>query len=189
MLSALDLARRIEAGELTPAAVLARCADAIAARESEVHAFIALDLDARKAGRRISSGAALAKLPLRGLPVGIKDIFDTADLPTGHGSDIYRGQSSERRCRPVAMVRRAGGIIAGKTATTEFAYLESHQDPQPSNLDHTPGGSSSGSAAAVGAGMLPIALGTQTGGSIVRPAHIAASPGSNRRIASSRRSA
>ncbi len=169
MLSALDLARRIESGELTPADVIGLCKVAIDAREAEVGAFAALDLD-RARRHATTSGAALAKLPLRGLPVGIKDILDTADFPTEYGSAIYQGYQPRADASAVAMVRRAGGIIPGKTVTTELAHMQPGKTRNPHNLDHTPGGSSSGTAAAVAAGMLPIALGTQTGGSVVRPA-------------------
>jgi Asp-tRNA(Asn)/Glu-tRNA(Gln) amidotransferase A subunit family amidase len=167
MLSALDLARRIEAGELTPRAVVERCAEAIGAREAEIGAFAALDLDA---ARRAADRPGLAALPLRGLPVGVKDIFDTADLPTEYGSQIYAGHRPRADASLVAMLRRAGGIVIGKTVTTEFASLQPAATRNPHNPAHTPGGSSSGSAAGVAAGMLPIALGSQTGGSVIRPA-------------------
>jgi Asp-tRNA(Asn)/Glu-tRNA(Gln) amidotransferase A subunit family amidase len=167
MLSALDLARRIEAGELTPRAAVELCAAAIAAREGEVGAFVVHDLDG---ARRAADNPALASTPLRGLAIGIKDIFDTADLPTQHGSPIYAGYRPRADATAVAMVRRAGGIMLGKTVTTEFASLQPAATRNPHNLAHTPGGSSSGSAAGLAAGMFPIALGTQTGGSIIRPA-------------------
>jgi Asp-tRNA(Asn)/Glu-tRNA(Gln) amidotransferase A subunit family amidase len=167
MLSALDLARKIEAGALTPRAVLDLCAKAIAAREAEIGAFAALDLDA--AGRA-AEGTGLAATPLRGLPVGIKDIYDTADLPTEYGSPIYAGHRPSADAAMVALVKRAGGLVIGKTVTTEFAGLEPARTRNPRNPAHTPGGSSSGSAAAVAAGMVPLALGSQTGGSVIRPA-------------------
>jgi Asp-tRNA(Asn)/Glu-tRNA(Gln) amidotransferase A subunit family amidase len=167
MLSALALARRIEAGELRPPAVVELCAAAIAARESEIGAFAALDI---AAARRSAERPDLERLPLRGLPVGIKDIFDTAQFPTAYGSPIYAGHRPQTDAAMVMLVRRAGGIAAGKTVTTEFASLEPAGTRNPRNLAHTPGGSSSGSAAAVAAGMLPLALGSQTGGSVIRPA-------------------
>ena len=167
MLSALDLARRIEAGTLTPAGAIDQCADAISAHETEIGAFAALDLER---GKREASGSALAKLPLRGLAVGVKDIFETAGFPTAFGSAIYAGNRPAADCVLVSMVRRAGGIILGKTVTTEFASLQPAKTRNPRNLNHTPGGSSSGSAAAIAAGMLPIAIGSQTGGSVIRPA-------------------
>jgi Asp-tRNA(Asn)/Glu-tRNA(Gln) amidotransferase A subunit family amidase len=165
MLSALALARRIEAGELTPHAVVDMCAQAIAARESEIGAFTTLDID----GARNAANALAAK-PLRGLPVGMKDIFDTVDFPTGYGSSIYAGHRPKSDAAIVMAVRRAGGVILGKTVTTEFAGLQPAGTRNPHNPAHTPGGSSSGSAAAIAAGMLPIAFGSQTGGSVIRPA-------------------
>jgi len=167
MLSALDLARRIELGELKPRAVVELCAAAIAAREEEVGAFVALDLDA---ARRAADEPRLAVLPLRGLPVAFKDIFATADLPTQYGSPIYAGNRPRADATAVALTRRAGGIVIGKTVTTEMASLVPPATRNPRHLAHTPGGSSSGSAAAVAAGMVPIAFGTQTAGSVIRPA-------------------
>ena len=167
MLAALDLARRIEAGELTARDVVELCARAIAAHEAKIGAFVALDLDA---ARRAAADTRLAATPLRGLPVGVKDIFDTADLPTQYGSRIYAGHRPRADAAAVAMVRRAGGLVLGKTVTTEFASLVPAATRNPRNLAHTPGGSSSGSAAAVADAMLPIALGSQTGGSVIRPA-------------------
>jgi len=167
MLSALDLARRIEAGELTPAQVIDRCAEAIAAREAEVGAFVTLNLEG---ARKAAQSAALKSTPLRGLPVGVKDIFDTADMPTEYGSPIYAGHKPASDAALVSMIRRAGGIVLGKTVTTEFAHTDPGKTRNPHNLAHTPGGSSSGSAAGVAAGFMPIATGSQTGGSILRPA-------------------
>src|SRR5262245_14531495 len=167
MLSALELARRIEAGELSPRAVLDMCAETITAHESEVRAFACFDLDA--AGRA-AQAPGLARRPLRGLPVGVKDIFDTVDFPTEHGSPIYADHRPKVDAALVALIRRAGGIVPGKTVTTEFASFQPAGTCNPHNLAHTPGGSSSGSAAAVAAGMLPMAIGSQTGGSVIRPA-------------------
>jgi len=167
MLSALDLARRIEAGELKPRAVVELCAAAIAAREQEVGAFVAFDLDT---ARRVADEPRLASLPLRGLPVAFKDIFATADLPTQYGSPIYSGYRPRADATAVVLSRRAGGVMIGKTVTTQFASLVPSATRNPRNLAHTPGGSSAGSAAAVAAGMVPIAFGTQTAGSVIRPA-------------------
>ncbi|MGB6537505.1 MAG: amidase [Xanthobacteraceae bacterium] len=167
MLSALDLVRRIEAGELNPRAIVERCADAIAAREADVGAFIALDLDA---ARRAAEEPRLVTTPLRGLPVAFKDIFDTADFPTQYGSPIFAGHRPRADAAAVTMTRRAGGIVIGKTVTTEMASMVPAATRNPHNRAHTPGGSSSGSAAAVAAAMVPIAFGTQTAGSIIRPA-------------------
>jgi Asp-tRNA(Asn)/Glu-tRNA(Gln) amidotransferase A subunit family amidase len=167
MLSALDLACRIEAGELTPRAVIDMCAEAIAAREKDVRAFVVLDLEA---ARHAAEDAKIVSLPLRGLPVAFKDIFATFDLPTQYGSPIYAGNRPRADATAVALTRRAGGIVIGKTVTTEFASLVPSVTRNPHNLDHTPGGSSSGSCAAVAAGMVPISFGTQTAGSVIRPA-------------------
>jgi Asp-tRNA(Asn)/Glu-tRNA(Gln) amidotransferase A subunit family amidase len=167
MLSALNLARRLEAGELTRARVIEMCAEAIAAREADVGAFVTLDLER---ARRQAEDQRLADLPLRGLPVGFKDIFDTADLPTQYGSPIYSGHRPAADASAVVATRRAGGIVIGKTVTTQFASLVPSPTRNPHNLAHTPGGSSAGSAAAVAAGMVPLAFGTQTAGSVIRPA-------------------
>src|SRR5215471_4484346 len=165
MLSALELVRQIETGALTPRAVVDHCADAIAKREAEIGAFVTLDIEpARERADRLTT------LPLRGLPIGVKDIYDTADLPTQYGSSIYAGHRPKADAAMVALIRRAGGVVLGKTVTTEFASLQPAGTRNPHNIAHTPGGSSSGSAAAVAAGMVPIALGSQTGGSVIRPA-------------------
>jgi Asp-tRNA(Asn)/Glu-tRNA(Gln) amidotransferase A subunit family amidase len=166
MLSALDLVRRIEAGTLTAAAVLDLCAEAINAREAEIGAFAALDFERAK---RDMQNIALAGA-LSGLPVGMKDIFETANFPTEFGSPIYAGHRPSTDSALASMVRRAGGVILGKTVTTEFASLQPAKTRNPHNPVHSPGGSSSGSAAAIAAGMLPIAVGSQTGGSVIRPA-------------------
>jgi Asp-tRNA(Asn)/Glu-tRNA(Gln) amidotransferase A subunit family amidase len=167
MLSALDLARRIEAGALGPAAVIDLCAEAIAAREDEIHAFAALDLERARLQART---AGMAQRPLRGLPVGVKDIFDTVDFPTEFGTRIYAGNQPRGDAALVALIRRAGGIVLGKTVTTELAFLNPGKTRNPHDPALSPGGSSSGSAAGVAAGMLPIAVGSQTGGSVIRPA-------------------
>src|SRR5579862_3910621 len=164
---ALDLVRRIEAGELTPRAVADLCTEAIGTREKEVGAFVALDLDA---ARRAAADPRLAATPLRGLPIAFKDIYDTADFPTQYGSPIYAGYRPRADATAVALARRVGGIVIGKTVTTEFASLVPSPTRNPYNSAHTPGGSSSGSAAAVAAAMVPIAFGTQTAGSVIRPA-------------------
>jgi Asp-tRNA(Asn)/Glu-tRNA(Gln) amidotransferase A subunit family amidase len=167
MLSALDLARRVAAGELRPRAVVELCAEAIAAREREIGAFVRIDLES---ARHEAERAELTQSPLRGLPVGIKDIFDTAMLATGYGSPIYADHRPRADATAVMLMRRAGAIVLGKTVTTEFASLVPAATRNPHDPAHTPGGSSSGSAAAVAAGMLPLALGSQTAGSVIRPA-------------------
>ncbi|MGB9364679.1 MAG: amidase [Xanthobacteraceae bacterium] len=168
LLSALDLARRVESGEITPEGVVDLCAAAIAAREEEVGAFIYLDIDNARAYARKNADALRASA-LRGLPVGLKDIYDTADMPTEYGSAAYKGHRPAADASSVTMLRRAGATILGKTVTTEFAHQQTGKTRNPHNLEHTPGGSSSGSAAAVAAGMVPIATGSQTAGSVIRP--------------------
>ncbi|HEY4407074.1 MAG TPA: amidase [Xanthobacteraceae bacterium] len=166
-MSALALARAIEVGTMTPGAVLDLCAQAIARHEAQIGAFAALDI---AEARRAAAGIGLRATPLHGLPIGIKDIFDTADLPTQYGSPIYAGHRPKADAALVSLVRRAGGLVLGKTVTTELASLQPGATRNPSHPDHTPGGSSSGSAAAVAAGMVPVALGSQTAGSVIRPA-------------------
>jgi Asp-tRNA(Asn)/Glu-tRNA(Gln) amidotransferase A subunit family amidase len=168
MLSALDLAQKLEAGAIKPLDVVEQCAEAIAAREDEVGAFTYLDLDgARKTAR--DSADRLRALPLRGMPVALKDIYDTADMPTEYGSAAYKGHRPAADAAPVTMLRRAGAVVIGKAVTTEFAHQQTGKTRNPHNPDHTPGGSSSGSAAAVAAGMVPVATGSQTAGSVIRP--------------------
>ena len=167
MLHALDLVRRIEAGELSAADVVDLCAKAIDAREKEVRAFAALDLPRAKVK---AQDASLASRPLRGLPVGVKDIFDTVDFPTEFGTPIYKGNQPRADAALVALIRRAGGIVLGKMVTTELAFLNPSRTHNPHDVSRSPGGSSAGSAASVAAGMLPITVGSQTGGSVIRPA-------------------
>jgi Asp-tRNA(Asn)/Glu-tRNA(Gln) amidotransferase A subunit family amidase len=168
LLSALDLARRIEAGDITPEGVVDLCAAAIAAREDEVGAFTYLDIDRARAHAR-ENAERLRALPLRGLPVGLKDIYDTADMPTEYGSAAYKGHQPAADASSVTMLRRAGATILGKTVTTEFAHQQTGKTRNPHNLEHTPGGSSSGSGAPGAAGLITIATGSQTAGSVIRP--------------------
>ena len=168
-LSAIAAAREIAAGRLTAEALARACLDRVAAREGEVRAFSALDADAiLEAARQLDRGPSRG--PLHGLPIGVKDVLDTADLPTQMGSSIYDGYRTRADAAVVAASRNAGGIVFGKTVTCEFAGMAPRGTRNPHALDRTPGGSSSGSAAAVADFMLPLAFGTQTGGSILRPA-------------------
>ncbi len=160
MMSLTELQRRIDFGELSPQAAIDRSLELIAAKDKTIGAFVCHDSKAR-AG---NSG------PLRGIAVGIKDIIDTADFPTEMGSVIYRGWRPRADASVVMALKAAGATIIGKTTTTAFAARDPTATLNPHNHAHTPGGSSSGSAAAVGAGMIPLALGTQTGGSVIRPA-------------------
>jgi Asp-tRNA(Asn)/Glu-tRNA(Gln) amidotransferase A subunit family amidase len=137
----------------------------IAEREHTVRAFAWFDPEyARK------SAASARPGPLHGLPVGIKDVLDTADMPSQYGSPIWNGWQPRADSAPVATTRVAGGVFYGKTVTTEFATRKPGPTGNPANPGHTPGGSSSGSAAGVADGMFPVAFGTQTAGSIIRPA-------------------
>ena len=160
MLSILDLLRRMDEGALTPAASLRDAHEAIIARDTEIGAFVHLDGGAQ----------AQADGPLRGIAVGVKDIVDTADMPTEMGSPIYAGWRPKADAPVVAALRKAGATPIGKTATTPFAFLDPAPTRNPRNPAHTPGGSSAGSAASVAAGFVPLSIGTQTGGSVIRPA-------------------
>ncbi len=139
----------------------------IAGRDADLGAFVALH-DAAGAQREHDRG--LAQSALHGLPVGVKDIFDTATMPTAYGSALYAGHQPRSDAAIVQAIRRAGGLVVGKTSTTEFAFLHPTATRNPKAPGHTPGGSSAGSAAAVAAGLVPLAVGTQTGGSVIRPA-------------------
>jgi Asp-tRNA(Asn)/Glu-tRNA(Gln) amidotransferase A subunit family amidase len=160
MISLADQKRRIDKGELSPDAALAQSLAAIDAQEKTIGAFV----------RRAKNPRAQKDGPLRGIAVGIKDIIDTADMPTEMGSVIYRGHQPRGDAPVVMLLKQAGATVVGKTTTTAFAANDPTSTLNPHNHGHTPGGSSSGSAAAVGAGMIPLALGTQTGGSVIRPA-------------------
>lgn len=168
-LSAAEAARRIERGELTSEALVASCLERIAAREEEVRAWAFVDKPHALAQARALDRAP-RRSPLHGIPVGIKDVIDTAELPTEYNSPIYRGHRPKADAACVMELKRAGAVILGKTVTTEFANNHPAPTRNPHNLAHTPGGSSSGSAAAVADFMVPAALGTQTGGSVIRPA-------------------
>ena len=159
-------------GSDTPRDFLERCLEIIEAQEERVGAIVSTNLDgARKAAdeaaTRWKAGKTLS--PIDGMPIGIKDIMETADMPTGQGSGLFTAWEGKRDCAAVAALREAGAVIVAKMVTTEFA--SSHPSPtrNPWDTARTPGGSSSGSAAAVGIGMLPAALGSQVIGSIIRP--------------------
>jgi Asp-tRNA(Asn)/Glu-tRNA(Gln) amidotransferase A subunit family amidase len=162
-LSATEATRRVRAGTLDAVALMEAWLDRIAAREPAVRAFAAFDAD--QARRAVARPGVL-----QGLPVGVKDVLDTADYPSEYGSPIWRGNRPRADAAAVAWMRAAGGVVVGKTVTTEFATRLPGPTANPVNPAHTPGGSSSGSAAGVGAGMFPLAFGTQTAGSIIRPA-------------------
>src|SRR5881296_719485 len=172
-LSATDAARLIRDGVISSEELVQACLARVRETDAEVRAWAFLDADhavaqARGADEVRLSGQAIGSL--HGVPVGIKDIIDTADMPTENGSVLHAGRTPSRDAAVVAMLRAAGAVIMGKTVTTEFATRTPGKTRNPHNPAHTPGGSSSGSAAAVAAGMVPLALGSQTGGSTIRPA-------------------
>ncbi len=169
-ITARETVRRIAAGALTAEAAVRTCLDAIAAREPAVGAWQVLAGEqALAAARRFEEGGRPADL-LGGVPIAVKDNIETAALPTGYGSPIYEGHRPIADAACVVAAQAAGAIVLGKTVSTEFAYFQPGRTANPHNLEHTPGGSSQGSAAAVAAGMVPLAFGTQTAGSVVRPA-------------------
>jgi Asp-tRNA(Asn)/Glu-tRNA(Gln) amidotransferase A subunit family amidase len=173
LISATEAARLIRDRVISSEELVEACLARINEVDGRVQAWTFLDPDyaleqARAADERRLSGQPIG--PLHGVPVGIKDIFDTADMPTENGSVIYAGRTPSRDATAVAMLRAAGALIMGKTVTTEFAYFAPGKTRNPHNSEHTPGGSSSGSAAAVAANMVPLAIGSQTNGSTIRPA-------------------
>ena len=168
-LSVRDAAREIAAGRLSAEAFATACLDRIAAREPIVGAWHYLDRDAALAAARARDAEA-PRGPLHGIPIAVKDLIDTADMPTGYGSPIYEGHRPAADAACVALARAAGAVVLGKTVTTEFACFTAGKTANPHNPAHTPGGSSSGSAAAVADGMVPLAFGSQTAGSTIRPA-------------------
>ena len=168
-LGATELAQRLARRDITAEAVLRACLERIAEREPQVQAWEALAADAALAeARRLDAGPHRGLL--HGLPLGVKDIFDSADLPAGLGSPIYAGNQPRADAAVVATCRAAGAVVLGKTVTTELATGTPSRTRNPHRLDRTPGGSSAGSAAAVADFMLPLAFGTQTAGSVIRPA-------------------
>jgi Asp-tRNA(Asn)/Glu-tRNA(Gln) amidotransferase A subunit family amidase len=172
-LTASAAAAGIARGVMSAEEYTRACLDRIAAADGDVRAFAHLDPDyalsqARALDRHKAEGLPIG--PLHGVPVAIKDIFDTADYPTECGSPILAGRRPHADATVVAKLRSAGAVIIGKAVTTEFAYFQPNKTRNPHDLTRTPGGSSSGSAAAVAAGMVPLALGSQTNGSVIRPA-------------------
>ena len=169
----LAAAAQFAGGQDTPRAYLERCLETLAAWEPKIGAFVCTNIDGSRAAADASSMRWRDNKPLSaidGMPIGIKDIIETADMPTGMGSPLFDGWSSGRDAAAVAALREAGAVILGKTVTTEFAATEPRGTRNPWDPGRTPGGSSSGSAAAVAAGLVSAALGTQVMGSIVRPA-------------------
>ena len=168
-LSATELARAIARGDTTSEAAVTACLVRIDARERDVRAWAYIDREAALEQARARDRAE-PKGSLHGVPIGVKDVLDTADMPTQMGSPIYVGYRPPADATCVSLLRQAGAVILGKTVTCEFAGMTPAQTRNPLNLEHTPGGSSSGSAAAVADFMVPAAFGTQTGGSVLRPA-------------------
>ena len=172
-LSACDAARLIRDRTISSAQMVEACLARVRDVDADVQAWAFLDPDhaleqARAADEWRATGRPTG--PLHGVPVGVKDIIDTADMPTEIGSVLYAGRTPSRDATVVSTLRAAGAVIMGKTVTTEFAAYAPGKTRNPHNPGHTPGGSSSGSAAAVAAGMVPVALGSQTNGSVIRPA-------------------
>ena len=159
-------------GNDTPSAYLERCLSLISEREPEINAFVNMNIEgAKKAAlestERYKNGKVLSKID--GMPIGIKDLFETKDMPTECGSPIFKGNATNRDSALASALRRAGAIILAKTVTTEFAFYKPGPTKNPYDTTRTPGGSSSGSGAAVGAGFLPVTIGTQVVGSLIRP--------------------
>lgn len=172
-LSATQAARGMREGLFSCEELLQSCLLRIEQTDAAIGAWAFLDPDlalaqARSADDRRATGRALG--PLHGVPIGIKDIYDTADMPTCYGSPIYAERAPDVDCTVVSKLKEAGAVIMGKTVTTEFAFLAPSTTQNPHRPGHTPGGSSSGSAAAVAAQQIPLAIGSQTNGSVIRPA-------------------
>ena len=172
-LSACDAARAIRDGAISSEDLVEACLARVREMDPAVQAWAFLDpahalAQARALDERRKEGASLG--PLHGVPVGVKDIIDTGDMPTEDGTVLHAGRTPAEDATVVARLRAAGAVIMGKTVTTELATYHPGKTRNPHNREHTPGGSSSGSAAAVAAGMVPLALGSQTNGSVIRPA-------------------
>jgi len=172
-LSATDAARAIRDGLIGAEQLTASCLARVREADGQVQAWTFLDPEhalAQARARDADHSEGRPAGPLHGIPVGVKDIIDTADMPTEDGSALHAGRTPAHDATVVAMLRAAGAVIMGKTVTTEFAAYTPGKTRNPHHPGHTPGGSSSGSAAAVAAGMVPLALGSQTNGSVIRPA-------------------
>ncbi len=172
-LSACDAARAIRDGAISSEQLVEACLLRIREAEPQVEAWQFLDPEhalAQARARDLDRSQGHSTGALHGVPVGIKDIIDTADMPTEDGTVLHAGRTPAHDAAVVAMLRAAGAVVMGKTVTTECAYFHPGKTRNPHHPEHTPGGSSSGSAAAVAAGMVPLALGSQTNGSVIRPA-------------------
>ncbi len=170
-LTALEAVSSLTAKQFSVHDYVSGVLERIEAKEPEIKAWTYLDPGHVIAqARRLDETDAAGSLPLLGVPVGVKDIIDTSDMPTENGTVLDQGRQPAADAAVVRLLRQAGAVIVGKTVSTELAYMQPSKTRNPHNTEHTPGGSSSGSAAAVGAGMVPVALGTQTNGSVIRPA-------------------
>ena len=172
-LSAAQAVGKIRNGEITSEELVQACLDRIEQVDGEIEAWVHLNSDyaldqARMLDTRRQAGGPVG--PLHGIPVGVKDICDTRSLPTENGTVLDSGRQPVENCRVVSLLEEAGAVIMGKTVSTELAVFGPGKTRNPHNPKHTPGGSSSGSAAAVASYMVPLAIGTQTNGSIIRPA-------------------
>src|SRR4029434_9926571 len=173
LLTASTAARLICDAVISSEQFVEACLARIREVDGQVQAWSFLDPDHALAQARAADESRLQGRPtgrLHGVPVGVKDIFDTADMPTENGSVLYAGRTPSRDATVVARLRAAGAVVMGESVTPEFPYFSPGKTRNPHNPEHTPGGSSSGSAAAVAAGMVPLALGSQTNGSTIRPA-------------------
>ena len=169
-LTAAEAGRRIAAGEFSSEALVRSCLARIEDRDADIEAWAHLDPDYAIAQARAADSQA-PRGPLHGVPFAVKDVIDSGELPTEYGAPaIHGGHRPQRDAACVAAMRRGGAVLLGKTVSTEFATFQPGKTRNPHNPAHTPGGSSSGSAAAVGASMVPIAFGNQTAGSLIRPA-------------------
>ena len=167
--SAVETVAAVATGALPVADAVGACLAAARDGDAAIGAFRVLDERfVEEQVRRLEGGGPIG--PLHGVAVGVKDVIDTGDLPTGYGSELFADHHPRRDAVVVERIRRAGGVVLGKTESTEFAMFRPTRTRNPVDLQRTPGGSSSGSAAAVAAGMVPVALGTQTAGSVIRPA-------------------
>ena len=169
ILTALELSEKLEAGQTTSVAIVQDCLDRIKARDPDIRGWAYVDPELALRQARACDEQP-RRSPLHGIPIGIKDIFDTYDMPTAYGSDIYKNFRPTMDTALVGLMRRAGMVILGKCTTTEFASPVPVGVRNPHDFARSPGVSSSGSAAAVADFMVPLALGSQTGGSTILPA-------------------
>jgi len=170
VLRATRIAGEVRDGIRTAVSVVEHYLDAIESADGDIQAWVTADSEGARSAAKALDGGERSGLPLAGIPVGIKDIIDVAGLPTTAGAGAFAHHTPGEDAPVVRLLKDAGAVVLGKTATTEFAYMAPASTRNPWNTEHTPGGSSSGSAAAVASGMVPVALGSQTVGSVLRPA-------------------